>query len=70
LDYRHFVGYPYVGYSEIAIDGTSAMHQHEDKVFALPTGEIIINKAQLLYFYTVNLEWVENDKRRPAGKIE
>ncbi|TAE12523.1 MAG: iron-sulfur cluster assembly accessory protein [Bacteroidetes bacterium] len=35
----------------------------EDTIFALPVGEVIINKAQLLYFYTVSLEWVETDEK-------
>ena len=34
--------------------------QPDDAIFTLPEENIIIKKAQLLYFYAVSLDWVEN----------
>lgn len=36
----------------------------EDTLFEWLGEKIIINKAQLLYFYTIRLEWVESEQEK------
>jgi iron-sulfur cluster assembly protein len=42
----------------------------EDMLFTLPEGNIIINKAQLLYFYTISLEWIETENEKGLKFIQ
>jgi len=38
------------------------IQKDDDLLFELQESNIIINKAQLLYFYTTRLEWIENEQ--------